>query len=114
MRRLAVVLLFLLAACSPVPGSAPDITAGPTGAPRPADAAEVTAPPSTPAATPSCDATASLRPTGPLPAPGDMPAGSTMEKIAARGRLIAGVDQNTYLMGFRNPGTGALEGFDVD
>jgi polar amino acid transport system substrate-binding protein len=37
-----------------------------------------------------------------------------MAAIAARGRLVAGVDQNQYLFGFRNPATGALEGFDVD
>jgi polar amino acid transport system substrate-binding protein len=43
-----------------------------------------------------------------------MPAESTMAKIAERGRLIVGVDQNTYLFGFRNPATGQLEGFDID
>jgi polar amino acid transport system substrate-binding protein len=36
-----------------------------------------------------------------------------MAEIQARGRLIAGVDQNTYLMGFRNPFSGEIEGFDV-
>jgi polar amino acid transport system substrate-binding protein len=114
-KRLVVVLLLLFAAaCAPVPSSAPDITIGSAGAPEPADAAEVTSPPSSATAAPACDATASLRPDDPLPAPGAMPTGSTMEKIAARGRLIAGVDQNTYLMGFRNPATGAIEGFDVD
>jgi polar amino acid transport system substrate-binding protein len=60
-----------------------------------------------------CDPTASLRPTG-LPSPGQMPAGSTMAKIAERGRLVAGVDQNTFLFGFRNPASGRLEGFDID
>ena len=43
-----------------------------------------------------------------------MPAGSTMAKIAARGRLIAGVDQGKYLVGYRNPITGQLEGSDID
>ena len=43
-----------------------------------------------------------------------MPAGSTMAKILSRGRLIVGVDQNTYLFGFRNPATGEIEGFDID
>jgi polar amino acid transport system substrate-binding protein len=62
----------------------------------------------------NCDATASLRPTGPLPPPGQMPEGSTMARIVQRGRLIAGVDQNTFPMGFRNPVTGQVEGFDVD
>jgi polar amino acid transport system substrate-binding protein len=72
--------------------------------------------PTTGASTPdtNCDATASLRPTGPLPPPGQMPDGSTMARIVQRGRLIAGVDQNTYPMGFRDPVTGQVEGFDVD
>ena len=56
----------------------------------------------------------SLRPEGPLPRPGAMPAGSTMARIAARGRLIAGVDQGKYLVGYRNPITGRLEGSDID
>jgi len=43
-----------------------------------------------------------------------MPAGSTMRKIQDRGRLIAGVDQNTFLFGFRNPSTNTIEGFDID
>ncbi|WP_332888644.1 glutamate ABC transporter substrate-binding protein [Actinokineospora bangkokensis] len=62
---------------------------------------------------PQCDPTASLRPTD-LPPPGAMPAGSTMRAIQDRGRLIAGVDQNTYLFGFRDPTTNALQGFDID
>jgi polar amino acid transport system substrate-binding protein len=61
-----------------------------------------------------CNATASLRPTGPLPPAGQMPAGSSMAKIAKRGYLIAGVDQNTYLWGYRDPATGQLGGFDID
>jgi polar amino acid transport system substrate-binding protein len=56
----------------------------------------------------------SLRPDGPLPAPGAMPAGSTMARIVERGRLIAGVDQGKYLNGYRNPVTGDLEGADID
>ena len=56
-----------------------------------------------------CDREASLRP-GPLPSPGAMPPGSTMAAIAERGRLIVGVDQNTYLFGFRNPATGPAGG----
>jgi polar amino acid transport system substrate-binding protein len=68
-----------------------------------------------PAAAPSCtQIRESLRPTGPTPAPGAMPASSTMAAIAARGRLIAGVDQGKYLVGYRNPITGELEGSDID
>ena len=65
-------------------------------------------------AAPACDALASLRPSGALPRPGAMPAGSTMATIAARGRLIAGVSQNTFLFGFRDAATGEIKGFDVD
>jgi polar amino acid transport system substrate-binding protein len=56
----------------------------------------------------------SLRPSGPLPAPGAFPPGSTMAAIVARGRLIAGVDQGKYLAGYRNPATGDLQGADID
>jgi polar amino acid transport system substrate-binding protein len=58
--------------------------------------------------------TASLAPQGPLPPPGQMPAGSDMGTIARRGYLLAGVDQNTLLWAYRDPGTGNLAGFDID
>jgi len=74
------------------------------------------APPTTAAApTPDCgDPTASSRPSGPLPTPGDMPAGSYMRTIQDRGRLIAGVSPDTLLFGSVNPFTAQFEGFDVD
>jgi polar amino acid transport system substrate-binding protein len=37
-----------------------------------------------------------------------------METIARRGRIIVGVDQNSYLIGFRDPASGQLVGFDID
>lgn len=37
-----------------------------------------------------------------------------MSRIAQRGRLVVGVDQNSYRFGFRDPLTGELTGFDVD
>jgi polar amino acid transport system substrate-binding protein len=43
-----------------------------------------------------------------------MPAGSTMRRIQERGRLIAGVSADTYLLGSRNPFNGKIEGFDID
>ncbi|MBP2336423.1 polar amino acid transport system substrate-binding protein [Saccharothrix coeruleofusca] len=112
----ALASLPLLCGCAPVPSSAPEIGGGVVEPPRPADAVELPAAPGSATAPPdSCgDPLASLRPTGQQPAPGRMPAGSTMERIQQRGKLIAGVDQNTYLMGFRNPLSGQLEGFDVD
>lgn len=115
MRRagIAVAAALLLGACSAGPAPS-EVVPRDAAAPQPADASTVTAAPSSSAGpAPSCDATASLRP-GPLPPPGQMPAGSNMDRILKRGRLIAGVDQNSYLMGFRNSFTGEIEGFDVD
>ncbi|SFW49363.1 glutamate ABC transporter substrate-binding protein [Amycolatopsis australiensis] len=57
----------------------------------------------------SCNPLASLSPSGT-----SVPDSSTMGEIKRRGKLIAGVDQTTYLFGFRNPTTGNLEGFDID
>jgi polar amino acid transport system substrate-binding protein len=62
----------------------------------------------------SCNARASLRPSGSLPAPGRMPAGTHMAEIQKRGRLILGTSQDTLLFSSRNPFTGRIEGFDVD
>jgi polar amino acid transport system substrate-binding protein len=112
---LLAALALLLAGCGsglPVPpaDSSASISVpeppGVAGSPAPTTGASA---PGTP-----CDATASLRPSGPLPPPGQMPDGSTMARIVQRGRLIAGVDQNTYPMGYRDPVTGRLQGFDVD
>ncbi len=82
--------------------------AGPPPGPTQAGTAPA---PSTPACT---EIRESLRPQGPLPEPGAMPPGSTMARIAERGRLIAGVDQGKYATGYRNPLTGDLEGSDID
>ena len=69
----------------------------PSGGPATtAPATSATAPSTAPGAACS-DIKESLRPQGPLPRPGAMPAGSTMARIAARGRLSAGVDQGKYL-----------------
>ena len=62
-------------------------------------------------ASPAC--VASLRPSGPLPDPGHMPAGSTMAAIYKRGYLIVGVDQTTPLLSYRDPATGRVDGFNV-
>ena len=57
---------------------------------------------------------ASYEPRAPLPTPESLPNGSTMAKIQKRGRLVAGVSADTYLLGSRNPFTGEIEGFDID
>lgn len=62
----------------------------------------------------SCGPTESYRPVGPPPAPGAFPAGSMMTTIHQRGRLIVGVDQNTYRFAYRDSATGEIEGFALD
>jgi polar amino acid transport system substrate-binding protein len=56
---------------------------------------------------------ASLRPQGPLPTPGQMPAGSTMARIAQRGDLVVGILEDTYPFAFREQNL-RPEGFDID
>lgn len=59
-------------------------------------------------------AVASYPPLDPLPAPGQMPPGSYMAEIAARGRLIVGTSIDTLLFAAVDPDDGAIKGFDVD
>ncbi|MEV4742058.1 glutamate ABC transporter substrate-binding protein [Streptomyces sp. NPDC049555] len=40
--------------------------------------------------------------------------GPAVRRIKERGRLVAGVDQNSYRWGYRDPATRELEGFDID
>ena len=87
--------------------------------PDPAAVVRRPAPTPTPASTSAhrspCDNAAGLlRPEGDAAQPGDLPAGSTMAKIQERGRLVAGVSADTYLLGSRNPLNGKIEGFDID
>jgi len=93
------------------------------GAPQLAEPPEVTAPPTTATETtlpPVCtdeeaalNATRSYAPEGPLPPPGEMPAGSTMQEIVDDGRLVVGVSAGTLQFGYLNPITGVLDGFDI-
>jgi polar amino acid transport system substrate-binding protein len=112
---LTVLMAVLQAGCGAGAPANPPLAGAPEVLPAGASLTATTAA-SGPAAAgaPRCNATASLRPAGPLPPPGQMPAGSSMAKIAKRGYLIAGVDQNTYLWGYRDPATGQLGGFDID
>ena len=106
---MAALMLALVTGCA-TDVAPPAVTVAPVEV-MPAGVEEETSAPAV--AAEDCDLEASLRP-GPLPAPGAMPAGSTMAAIAERGRLIVGVDQNQYLFGYRNPFSGRLEGFDID
>lgn len=87
-----------------------------TAVPEPEGAAGVPVPSaSTPAAcADDASPTRTYDPTRPLPGPEALPAGSTMAEIRARGRLIAGVSADTYLLASNNPFTGQIEGFDID
>jgi polar amino acid transport system substrate-binding protein len=109
----AVALVALLAGCSSTAGPS---TAAVPGPPQPAGVQIPAVIPSAAGSTTNTcpNPTASLRPPATMPAPGAMPDGTTMAKIASRGRLIVGTDQNTYLFGYRNAATGQIEGFDVD
>lgn len=112
----ALGLALLMAGCASTTSPVNLATVNSISPPVPGGIAVGKAAVPTPAApSPSCgDATASLRPPAVMPPPGQMPAGSTMAAIQKRGYLIAGVDQNTDLFGYRNPADNRLEGFDID
>ncbi|CAM3396041.1 glutamate ABC transporter substrate-binding protein [Stackebrandtia soli] len=54
----------------------------------------------------SCEPRASFRPSTNTDA-------SELKRIIERGRLIVGVDQNSYMLGYRDPLTGEMAGFDI-
>jgi polar amino acid transport system substrate-binding protein len=113
----ALAAVLLTSACAATSG-APLVAIGATASvapPDPAGGATFTLPAGSSATAPlSCDPVASYRPTATMPTPGAMPPGSTMAAIQARGKLIVGVDENTYLFGYLNAGDGQIEGFDID
>jgi len=103
----AITIVALVSGCSV-------LTVDPTPVPTaPAPAASPTTG-STAAPTTCTNPLASYAPVGRLPKAGQMPARSTMRTIQDRGRLIAGVSADTYLLGSRNPFSGQIEGFDID
>jgi polar amino acid transport system substrate-binding protein len=111
----ALLLVMMVAAGCGAPEEPPRPVAASATAvvPRPLNVQDPAEIPSA-AAAPTCDPRASLRPPASMPKPGAMPGGSTMAEIAQRGRLVVGIDQNAYLFGFRDPGTGELVGFEID
>jgi polar amino acid transport system substrate-binding protein len=86
--------------------------AWPTTVVHPAAARSPAQAPGEPGCTPQ-NLRASLRPQSPLPAPGQVPAGSTMDRIAKRGFLAVGVLEDTDPFAFRDPDL-RPEGFDID
>jgi polar amino acid transport system substrate-binding protein len=107
MRSLVLLAAAVLLAGCGADAAVPQSTSVAPVRPLPPDSQTIT-PSATPAA--QCgDPTTSLTPSSGAIAPD-----STMARIRAEGRLTVGVDQNTYLFGFRDPSTGQLEGFDID
>jgi polar amino acid transport system substrate-binding protein len=103
---IAAATALLLTACSSGNYAATQI---------PPEPAPTTATPAAPSA--PCDKTTELQsyaPEGALPQPMQMPANTTMAKIQAHGRLIAGVSADSLHLGARNPISGEIEGFDID
>jgi polar amino acid transport system substrate-binding protein len=49
-----------------------------------------------------------------VPLAGSAPAGSYVQQIYNRGRVIAGIAQDTLMFGYLNPLDNQLEGFDID
>ncbi|MEU4161264.1 glutamate ABC transporter substrate-binding protein [Actinoplanes sp. NPDC026670] len=90
-----------LAACT---DAGPETTAKPEASATPSASVPATA------TAPSCDARASFRPTKGT----QITAGSHMQTIKDRGRLILGTNQGNVLFSSRDPFTAKIEGFDVD
>lgn len=119
---LLALAAFCLAGCGGAQGAATAPVAVPS--PVPPTVQGVPGPSDTPAPLESPDLACPQLPVdlpmSPMPAPGSMPAGSTMQQIQQRGYLIAGVDQDSYNFGFRNPTPGATAsgdefvGYDID
>jgi polar amino acid transport system substrate-binding protein len=104
----------LLGGCGTVDRGASDLTPS-IEPPRPVGVQDPAERPSAAQAPPAdCNALASLRPPSPMPGPGRFAPGSDLQRIADRGKLLVGTDQNIYLFAFRDPLTGRIVGFDVD
>ena len=100
-----------LAGCTSVSDDAQNssLEALATQAPTPLD--YVPGPPEKPR---SCAQPFDSLPPSAVPPPGRMPIRSYMQRIRERGMLIVGVDQNTLRLGYFNPRTEEMEGFDID
>jgi polar amino acid transport system substrate-binding protein len=107
MRRVATVLLVaLLAGCGGGAVPADPLAGVGAAVPRPENVVDP-APAPGPAAASACNPRASLRPSSEA-------AGPAFARIRQRDRLVVGVDQNAYLLSYRDPATGDLSGFEID
>jgi polar amino acid transport system substrate-binding protein len=101
----SLALLFAATACGSSSYDATQVPVKPVPSP---------AKPAAPAEETCTNALQSYAPEGALPAPNQMPAGTTMAKIQEYGRLVAGVSADSLNLGSRDPITGAIQGFDID
>src|SRR4051812_24865655 len=97
----AVLAAAALAGCAGTSDDAEQRSLAALATPAPTAAAAATPTPTVRCA----DPTASLRPSA---------TSSYVDRIRRRGRLIAGVDQNTLLFAYLRPSSGRIEGFEVD
>lgn len=103
---LAALLTAVAAGCSAGPSGAEDLRLSDASAAAEEDTAS-------PLPAPSSDCTDPTSSYPPIdPAVDGFP--DSVQTIVDRGHLNVGVSADTYLMGFRNPLTGAIEGFDID
>lgn len=109
----AVLALGLAAGCGSPSTEASDASQGALGpVPTTATPPTTTLPPDS-----QCDdehPTRSFSPVEELPAPGQMPEGTTMRDIQERGKLVVGVDENTDHFAARDPRSGEINGLEVD
>jgi polar amino acid transport system substrate-binding protein len=100
----ALAMAALLAGCgsSAVPAAHPA-----AGLPEPAGVQD-------PAKVPPGDGSSAAGCVGDSYSPSSSTSGPALRRIKQRGRLVVGVDQNTYLFGYRDPANNALVGFDID
>src|SRR5215471_17182393 len=114
MRRLAALTLAagLAGSACGLFGSPASTGLSPVAVPAPT----AVAPAPAVSASPCTDPTASYRPQGPVPRAGNLPEGSYpyVQQIYNRGRVIAGIAQDTLMFGYLNPLDNQLEGFDID
>ena len=109
----AVAIALLVAGCAD--SGLNDITLQRTSGSEVPVATEAIAPTTIAPVDPQCDNTDGGDPTKSIrPVAADIAASVKLAEIRKRGKLLAGVDQDTLLFGSRNPATGVIEGFDID
>lgn len=116
----ALVTALALAGCGAASSSRPPAgVSAPAPVPPTQSAGPATTAMPAPVLPPPKSCMVSQKPPAVMPVPGHMPAGSTTAAIQKRGYLVAGVDQDSYEFGFRNPspspsGGYYFEGLDID